>query len=64
MTYLDSGPGAHHLGHSWADHTAQRLLWQYGEARARQILSGADPNTQRDIAAWNRLRALAGERVA
>lgn len=37
------------------DATIARLRFQYGEARTAQILAGADPNTQRDIAAWRRV---------
>lgn len=37
--------------------TSARLRWQYGDARAAQIMAGDDPNTQADIAAWNRLGA-------
>lgn len=33
----------------------QRLRWAHGDAKAHQILSGQDPKTQRDLAAWKAL---------
>jgi hypothetical protein len=32
--------------------TAQRLEWLYGTERAAAIMSGEDPETQADLAAW------------
>jgi hypothetical protein len=65
MTYIDSQPRlvlerangcfvAYDPGHSWADFTAGRLRWHYGE-RAESIIAGNDPATQADLAAWNHL---------
>lgn len=42
----------------WSEFTRRRLAWLYGDARARQIAEGRDPNTQQDLHAWKRLCAL------
>jgi hypothetical protein len=35
--------------------TRRRLVWAYGADRAREIITGRDPTTQADIAAWRQL---------
>jgi hypothetical protein len=41
--------------HSWQTYTEVRLAWIYGPERAQQIISGRDPLTQQDVAAWAQL---------
>lgn len=33
----------------------RRLTWLYGEQRARLIMLGRDPDSNADLASWNRL---------
>jgi hypothetical protein len=35
--------------------TVERLRWAHGEARASQIIAGADPRTNADLQAWRRI---------
>lgn len=39
----------------WEDHTFDRLVEQYGAARARLIRSGQDPKTIIDLNKWSSL---------
>ncbi len=63
-TYIDSKPQHGWLGtvrfnlddgHDWRLFTLERLRWQYGVDRAARIVTGNDPATQADLAAWRRL---------
>lgn len=56
-TYIDDVPGGRNGGtlHRWHEHTALRLLWQYGPERTTRILSGLDEKTNADIAKWRAL---------
>jgi hypothetical protein len=38
-----------------------RLRWAHGDARAAQIITGQDPKTNADLAAWKRLGGLLGQ---
>lgn len=55
MTYLDhyapprEGQWGWRIAHSWADFTAKRLDWNYGEGRAET------PQARADLGSWNRL---------
>lgn len=41
--------------HTWAEHTARSLAFQYGPDRARSIMAGTDAATNADLAAWRAL---------
>lgn len=42
-------------GHCYHESTRRRLAWQYGEARADEIMNGTDDASYHDEMAWNRL---------
>lgn len=48
-------------GHSWEEHAERRLAFAYGPDRAKAMMTGRDPSTNADIAAWGR---LGGKRAA
>lgn len=59
-SYIDSPAqirrwGEIHPGHQWKAHTFDRLVQQYGTARAQSIMVGRDAATNADLAAWRNL---------